>query len=95
MKTETSDDSLDAMDAANVMLALKHGPRMLKDRRRRSVKQVNSPLELVQVITTSPSEDHTYSAATSFGSGSPDEAFESDERLVNFYRKNRYFQEFF
>lgn len=79
VKTETSDDSLDAMDAANVMLQLKHGPRMLKDRRRRSVK-MNNPIDLVQVITTSPSEDHTYSAATSYGSGSPDEAFESDER---------------
>lgn len=83
IKTETSDDSLDAMDAANVMLALKHGPRLLKDRRRRS--KTNSGTEMVQVITTSPSEDHTYSAATSYGSGSPDEAFESDERSVLFY----------
>lgn len=78
IKTETSDDSLDDMDAANAMLALKHGPRILKERRRRTIK-VNSPLELVQVITTSPSEDHTYSAATSQDTGSPDEAFESDD----------------
>lgn len=80
IKQEMSDDSLDDMDAANVMLALKHGPRMLKERiRRRSIK-VSSPLELVQVITTSPSEDHTYSAAKSHDNASPDEAFESDDR---------------
>lgn len=47
----------------------------------------NSPLELVQVITTSPSEDHTYSAAKSHdNNASPDEAFESDdERLVQLF----------
>lgn len=83
IKTETSDDSLDDMDAANAMLALKHGPRILKERRRRTIK-VNSPLELVQVITTSPSEDHTYSAATSQDTGSPDEAFESDDRYSHY-----------
>lgn len=66
VKSETSDDSLDAVDAAAVMLSLRNGP---KHRQKKSV---------CQVITTSPSQDHTYSAADNIN-GSHDEAFESDE----------------
>lgn len=67
VKTEvTSDDSLDAVDAAAVMLSLRNGPRV------RQRKQSH------QIITTSPSQDHTYSAADTVN-GSPDEAFESDD----------------
>ncbi|KAJ8949804.1 hypothetical protein NQ318_000502 [Aromia moschata] len=63
------EESLEAVDAAAVMLSLKNGPR------------VNHKKEKVswQVITTSPSQDHTYSAADSAESVNGDEAFESDE----------------
>ncbi|XP_017787353.1 PREDICTED: forkhead box protein N3-like isoform X2 [Nicrophorus vespilloides] len=73
VKTETTDaDSLDAVDAATVMLSLRDGPR------HRMKKNM--------VITTSPSQDHTYSAANQ--NGSIDEAFESeDERVPNTRRK--------
>ncbi|KAJ8970231.1 hypothetical protein NQ317_015671 [Molorchus minor] len=63
------EDSLDAADAAVVMLSLKNGPRV-------SPKKENSDF---QVITTSPSQDHTYSAADNVESGNGDGAFESDE----------------
>lgn len=44
-------DSLDDVDAAAVMLSLKNGTNYKRDN------------GLWQVITTSPSQDHTYSAA--------------------------------
>lgn len=70
VKTEISDsESLDAVDAAAVMLSLKNGPRY---------RQKKEKSGIWQVITTSPSQDHTYSAA----SGDVlqcDEAFESDD----------------
>lgn len=66
VKTEISDDSLDAVDAAAVMLSLRHGARP------KQKKNTN----VWQVITTSPSQDHTYSAAEN---NFVDEAFESDE----------------
>lgn len=66
VKSEVSDDSLDAVDAATVMLSLRNGPRHRQKK------------PLYQVITTSPSQDHTYSAADNVA-GSNDEAFESDE----------------
>ncbi|XP_066254597.1 forkhead box protein N2-like isoform X2 [Euwallacea similis] len=59
------EESLDAADAAAVMLSLKHAAR------------VNKVKQEMQVITTSPSQDHTYSAADS--GDNEDEAFESDE----------------
>lgn len=49
-KSEISDDSLDEVDAAAVMLSLRNGPRTRQKK-------------VWQVITTSPSQDHTYSAA--------------------------------
>lgn len=51
IKTE-SDDSLDAVDAATVMLSLKNGHVPKREK--------NSAW---QVITASPNQDHTYSAA--------------------------------
>lgn len=45
------EDSLDDVDAAAVMLSLKNGTNYKKDN------------GFWQVITTSPSQDHTYSAA--------------------------------
>ncbi|KAF7278613.1 uncharacterized protein LOC143191359 isoform X2 [Rhynchophorus ferrugineus] len=63
IKTE-QEESLDAVDAAAVMLSLKNATR------------INGRQDL-QVITTSPSQDHTYSAADS--GDNEDEAFESDE----------------
>ncbi|XP_050315295.1 forkhead box protein N3-like isoform X2 [Anthonomus grandis grandis] len=57
------EESLDAVDAAAVMLTLKHATR------------INIWPDM-QVITTSPSQDHTYSAADG---ENEDEAFESDE----------------
>ncbi|CAG9864516.1 unnamed protein product [Phyllotreta striolata] len=51
VKTE---DSLDAVDAAAVMLSLKHGQPNNGD---------GNVADFLQVITNSPSQDHTYSAA--------------------------------
>lgn len=64
VKSEISDDSLDAVDAAAVMLSLRNGPKYRTKR--------------IPVVTTSPSQDHTYSAAENTRA-SPDEAFESDD----------------
>lgn len=64
----TSDDSLDAVDAATVMLSLRNGPRHQHRKSKTSF----------QIITNSPSEDHTYSAIENVVV-SPDIAFESDE----------------
>lgn len=70
IKSEIYDsESLDAVDAAAVMLSLKNGPRL--NNRKEKV--------MWQVITTSPSQDHTYSAADNVDDGGVDEAFESDE----------------
>lgn len=68
IKQEVSDDSLDAVDAAAVMLSLKNGPRYRHRKDKTSF----------QVITNSPSEDHTYSASENL-TASNDEAFESDD----------------
>jgi forkhead box protein N len=70
IKSEASDESLDAVDAAAVMLSLKNGPRY----RQKKEKGLHC-----QVITTSPSQDHTYSAADSVDPLGTDEAFESDD----------------
>lgn len=67
VKSEISDDSLDAVDAAAVMLSLRHGASRPKQKKNANIWQV---------ITTSPSQDHTYSAAEN---NFVDEAFESDE----------------
>lgn len=74
IKSETSDESLDAVDAATVMLSLKHGPRY---------RQKREKAMFCQVITTSPSQDHTYSAADSMDPLATDEAFESDDDSRN------------
>ncbi|KAK9719038.1 Forkhead domain [Popillia japonica] len=70
VKSEISDDSLDAVDAAAVMLSLRHGASRPKQKKN---------MNMWQVITTSPSQDHTYSAAEN---NFVDEAFESDEERV-------------
>ncbi|KAK9870077.1 hypothetical protein WA026_006172 [Henosepilachna vigintioctopunctata] len=67
IKTDPSDDSLDEMDAATVMLSLKNGPTMRQKRK------------VWQVITTSPSQDHTYSAANALICSERNEAPESDD----------------
>ncbi|XP_065158667.1 uncharacterized protein [Atheta coriaria] len=68
VKTENSDtESLDEADAAAVMLSLRNGPRQRANKR--------------MIITNSPSQDHTYSAAEN-QNGSNDEAFESDEEKL-------------
>jgi forkhead box protein N len=117
--TTTTDDadSLDDVDAAAVMLTLKHGPRVLtpnkvdcykrpqindgvgqtcvtdirnprkKNRASKSTQDIGRKEQMIPVITTSPSEDHTYSAGPTVAvaqgivhpelpSSSPDEAFE-------------------
>jgi forkhead box protein N len=73
IKSEASDESLDAVDAAAVMLSLKNGPRY----RQKKEKGLHC-----QVITTSPSQDHTYSAADSVDPLGTDEAFESDDERI-------------
>lgn len=65
-----SDDSLDAVDAATVMLSLKNG-------------HVQKKSNVWQVITASPSQDHTYSAAVSDTLNCA-EAFDSDEERCEF-----------
>ncbi|KAJ1525145.1 hypothetical protein ONE63_009981 [Megalurothrips usitatus] len=77
-----TDDEEDEVDAAQAMLSLKHGPRVLQkgseDIYKRSyVRKMNSQRTRkssisVPVITSSPSEDHTYSAGANM---SPDEAY--------------------
>lgn len=113
--TTTTDDadSLDDVDAAAAMLALKHGPRMLtpkkvewyteheqvdgvgqthlldvrnprkKTRASKNTQDMGRRDQMIPVITTSPSEDHTYSAGPTIvavqpalPTSSPDEAFE-------------------
>ncbi|KDR22393.1 forkhead box protein N3 [Zootermopsis nevadensis] len=117
--TTTTDDadSLDDVDAAAAMLALKHGPRMLtpkkvdwderpqgndgvgqaclldirnprkKTRASKNTQDTGRKEKMIPVITTSPSEDHTYSAGPTIAaaqgiahpalpSSSPEEAFE-------------------
>lgn len=64
-KEVISDDSLDEVDAAAVMLSLRNPTRKMFRRNN-------------MIITTSPSQDHTYSAADNYN-GSPDEAFESGD----------------
>ncbi|XP_026281428.1 forkhead box protein N3 isoform X2 [Frankliniella occidentalis] len=76
-----SDDEEDEVDAAQAMLSLKHGPRVLGSKtdiyKRSYVRKMNSQRTrkssiAVPVITSSPSEDHTYSAGANM---SPDEAY--------------------
>ncbi|XP_071440776.1 forkhead box protein N3-like [Hetaerina americana] len=82
-----ANDSLDDVDAAAAMLALKHGPHILfteKDewqpseegnwraspegRRARKISgKPSKTSQLLPVITSSPSEDHTYSAGRQMG----------------------------
>lgn len=72
-----SDDSLDAVDAAAVMLSLKNGI---------GGRQKREKPGLVQVITASPSQDHTYSAVSTDPLHAEDGSFDSDEeRLVRQY----------
>lgn len=75
---ELNAETMDDVNAATAMLALKHGPKIFSE----GISFSNPP-----VITTSPSEDHTYSAFTGGKNGtdnnsngtSSDAAYESSE----------------
>lgn len=94
LEAHSDDDSLDDVHAATAILALKHGSRIIIPEHHRQKLPSESeqitimPSEMVQVITRSPSEDHTYSSSTntvkqmSPRPPSPDEAFESDDRYL-------------
>ncbi|KAJ8922653.1 hypothetical protein NQ315_007685 [Exocentrus adspersus] len=64
------EESLDAVDAAAVMLSLKNGPRV-----------IGKEKCAWQVITTSPSQDHTYSAADNVKPGSNGSCDAGEERV--------------
>ncbi|XP_018565182.1 forkhead box protein N3 isoform X2 [Anoplophora glabripennis] len=66
------EESLDAVDAAAVMLSLKNGPRV-------SCKKEKCAW---QVITTSPSQDHTYSAADNAVPGSNGSLEGNEDRMA-------------
>lgn len=75
---EMNAETLDDVNAATAMLALKHGPKIFTE---------GIPFTHPPIITTSPSEDHTYSAFTGGKNGtdnnsngtSSDAAYESSE----------------
>lgn len=52
---EMNAETIDDVNAATAMLALKHGPKIFTE---------GIPFTHPPIITTSPSEDHTYSAFT-------------------------------
>lgn len=62
------EDALNDVDAAAVMLSLRNGANYRRDR------------GLWQVITTSPSQDHTYSAADNVESADKDSNLELEDR---------------
>ncbi|XP_044737056.1 forkhead box protein N2 isoform X2 [Chrysoperla carnea] len=69
---EDAESSLDDVHAATAILYLKHGSKMIIPEHNGSVRlrdQQQIPTEMVQVITRSPSEDHTYSSATTNNNG--------------------------
>lgn len=78
MSRELNAETIDDVNAATAMLALKHGPKIFTE---------GIPFAHPPVITTSPSEDHTYSAFTGGKNGtdnnsngtSSDAAYESSE----------------
>lgn len=78
MPRELNAETIDDVNAATAMLALKHGPKIFTE----GIPFANPP-----IITTSPSEDHTYSAFTGGKNGtdnnsngtSSDAAYESSE----------------
>lgn len=82
MSRELNAETIDDVNAATAMLALKHGPKIFTE----GIPFANPP-----VITTSPSEDHTYSAFTGVKTGndnnsngtSSDAAYESSEESPN------------
>lgn len=75
---ELNAETFDDVNAATAMLALKHGPKIFTE----GIQFAHPP-----IITTSPSEDHTYSAFTGGKNGadnnsngtSSDAAYESSE----------------
>jgi hypothetical protein len=58
----SADSSIEDVNAATAMLALKHGPKIFSE-------TFTSNSSHPPVITSSPSEDHTYSAGISVGGG--------------------------
>ncbi|KAG8223564.1 hypothetical protein J437_LFUL003028 [Ladona fulva] len=75
-KRNLSNESIEDVDAAAAMLALKHGPHILfapkDDWHGDGVSGGSKPIPgaraVLPVITSSPSEDHTYSAGQQIGS---------------------------
>lgn len=63
-----NEDSLNDVDAATVMLSLKNGINYRRDK------------GFWQVITTSPSQDHTYSAADNVDETEKDTSLELEDR---------------
>ncbi|CRK99696.1 CLUMA_CG012969, isoform A [Clunio marinus] len=82
MSRELNAETIDDVNAATAMLALKHGPKIFTE---------GIPFAHPPIITTSPSEDHTYSAFTGGKNGtdnnsngtSSDAAYESSEESPN------------
>lgn len=78
---ELNAETIDDVNAATAMLALKHGPKIFTEGIP-FVQTTNSP---ILTTTTSPSEDHTYSAFGKNGTDnnsngtSSDAAYESSE----------------
>lgn len=82
MSRELNAETIDDVNAATAMLALKHGPKIFTE---------GIPFAHPPIITTSPSEDHTYSGTYSAFTGgkngtdnnsngtSSDAAYESSE----------------
>jgi hypothetical protein len=74
---ELNAETIDDVNAATAMLALKHGPKIFTEG--------NFPFVQTPILTTSPREDHTYSAFGKNGTDnnsngtSSDAAYESSE----------------
>lgn len=85
---ELNAETIDDVNAATAMLALKHGPKIFTE----GIPFTQPPI----VTTTSPSEDHTYSIFNSGGKNgtdnnsngtSSDAAYESSEEKWEIYLK--------
>lgn len=85
---ELNAETIDDVNAATAMLALKHGPKIFTE----GIQFVQNGTPSILTTTSSPSEDHTYSAYGKNGTSdnnsngtSSDAAYESsEEKLVKF-----------
>lgn len=68
VSVKKEEDALNDVDAAAVMLSLRNGTNYRREK------------GFWQVITTSPSQDHTYSAADNVQSGDKDSSLELEDR---------------